>query len=161
VLHEGYNGATIQNDIGIIKLKTPIEFNENAQAIRLCQNKPIANRDVVNTGWGNAHPQGGTPVILPDLLQKVTLKAMSNLVCRSSYPLVLKDYMVCAIGAEEDGPSGACNGDSGGPLVHLAIGAPDYCLAGIVSFGRQPCGNAPSVYTSVPSFLDWISQNQN
>jgi len=153
-IHEGYNGITIQNDIGIMILKTPIDFNEYAQPINRCEQDPARSEDVVNTGWGNAHPEGGTPIVLPDILQKVTLSAMTDLACRRFYPLILREYMLCATGTGE-GPSGACNGDSGGPLVYKL--ADEYCLAGIVSFGRQPCGNAPSVYTSVASFADWIN----
>jgi secreted trypsin-like serine protease len=51
-------------------------------------------------------------------------------------------------------------GDSGGPLVQeLPDGSRE--LIGIVSWGVIPCGqsNAPSVYTRVSAYVDWINDN--
>jgi len=159
-IHEKYNGIFIANDISIIELESPIQFDKFAKPATLCKSEPEAGVEVVNSGWGNAHPQGGTPVIMPDILQKVSLEAISRDTCKSSYPLNIREHMVCAIGTVET-PSGACNGDSGGPLIYKPNGSEEYCLVGIVSFGKQPCGNAPSVYTSVPFFLDWIAQHSD
>ncbi|XP_024867114.1 thrombin-like enzyme bhalternin, partial [Temnothorax curvispinosus] len=52
----------------------------------------------------------------------------------------------------------ACSGDSGGPLVSYNGQKP--VLTGIVSWGIIPCGTpgAPSVYTRVSKFNDWIAQ---
>lgn len=37
---------------------------------------------------------------------------------------------------------------------------PYWYLAGIVSFGREGCGNkTPGVYTRVANFLEWIADN--
>ena len=90
----------------MIELAEPFEASEFAKPIALCQEEPAAGDEVVNTGWGNAHPTGGTPAVLPDILQEVTLGAITRPTCRLSYPLNIQAYMVCAKG---DVQSGACN----------------------------------------------------
>nr|CAD7457816.1 unnamed protein product [Timema tahoe] len=59
----------------------------------------------------------------------------------------------------------ACRGDSGGPLIDkrespTTSQVQTYQL-GIVSFGSIPCGSnkAPSVFTRVSEYLDWILDN--
>lgn len=59
--------------------------------------------------------------------------------------------MLC-VGIEEGG-LGSCNGDSGGPMVV------NDKLVGVFS-GMDPCAmpHHPSVYTSVPYYIDWIKE---
>merc|ERR1712226_497773 len=66
--------------------------------------------------------------------------------------------MICS-GIDEGGIS-ACSGDSGGPLACPDQNGTMY-LAGIVSWGMIPCGqaNRPSVFTSVGYFRDWIDEH--
>lgn len=54
--------------------------------------------------------------------------------------------------------SDICSGDSGGPLMLGRFVNRYYFmfLGGIASFGVGRCGRAPSVYTFVPSYIDWI-----
>ena len=54
-------------------------------------------------------------------------------------------------------------GDSGGPLTCPVEGSDEHVLAGIVSWGMVPCGQAkyPGVYTNVGSYVDWINAHQN
>lgn len=61
---------------------------------------------------------------------------------------------VCAGGGGTD----ICSGDSGGPLMLGKFVNRQYFifLGGIASFGTGRCGTAPSFYTFVPSYLEWI-----
>ena len=34
----------------------------------------------------------------------------------------------------------------------------NWFLAGVTSFGKVPCGTAPSVYTDVTTYREWIVQ---
>lgn len=68
--------------------------------------------------------------------------------------LDINNSHVCASNVELQ--QDTCQGDSGGPL--LVVSNSELKLAGITSFGLG-CGSAtsvPGVYTSAPSFLDWV-----
>lgn len=53
-------------------------------------------------------------------------------------------------------------GDSGGPLAQVNEND-EPVIVGIVSWGMYPCGSvgAPSVYTRVSSFVDWINKKMS
>ncbi|APU15958.1 MULTISPECIES: S1 family peptidase [Actinoalloteichus] len=53
------------------------------------------------------------------------------------------------------GNSGACFGDSGGPAIRAVGGG--WELVGVTSSGPGVCGTAPSNYTDVAQFRDWIA----
>lgn len=89
---------------------------------------------------------------------------MFNVGCKEALKVILgsseplDETMVCSdsnIGKKES----ACSGDSGGPLVNNATNT----LVGITSWGISPCGtqDAPTVYTNVCSYLDWIEYHIN
>ena len=61
-----------------------------------------------------------------------------------------KKGMICA-----GGKGGPCHGDSGGPLVIQGTNE----LVGITSHGKYPCGDVPSAFTNVASFIPWIEEN--
>ena len=46
-------------------------------------------------------------------------------------------------------------GDSGGPMI-LKQGIVIPYVIGITSFGQGCAGGAPSIYTRISSYLDWI-----
>ena len=62
--------------------------------------------------------------------------------------------MICASGK---GIVGICGEDAGGPLACLDDAGRPY-LAGIVSWGMQPCGQAryPNVFSNVALTRDWL-----
>jgi len=52
----------------------------------------------------------------------------------------------------------AGKGDSGGALVCPVKGEPDKLLQfGVLSRGSNDCGAAPSIFTSISPYLDWIA----
>ena len=117
------------------------------------------------TGWGYISYSGPhIPPIDPDILQKVSLRTMSNEVCQNIVrripqhkTTVIKDYQICT----EELPKAACHGDSGGPLV-VRNQYGKYSLLGLVSFGTTPgkCARSPDVYTRVSYFSEWIEKNK-
>ena len=52
--HEGFNGLTAQNDIGLVQLNDKIEFNDKVNLIKVPFEKDLdkANYEAVATGWG-------------------------------------------------------------------------------------------------------------
>ena len=123
------------------------------------------NVEAVLTGWGYISYSGPhIPPIDPDILQKVSLRTMSNEVCQNIVrripqhkTTVIKDYQICT----EELPKAACHGDSGGPLV-VRNQYGKYSLLGLVSFGTTPgkCARSPDVYTRVSYFSEWIEKNK-
>lgn len=80
-LHPEWTSRTNENDIAILKLKTPIDFNDSSIA-RICfpsintfgMDFPMVKSSLVAIGWGYTTPGGMTS----DLLQQVTLEAIDN-----------------------------------------------------------------------------------
>lgn len=53
-----------------------------------------------------------------------------------------------------------CDGDSGGPLLARERRERPMYVLGLVAFGTLRCGlGAPSAYTDVASFWEWIIAN--
>ena len=51
-LHESYNPSTINNDIAILKLKTPLTFNDKVQRACLPEATFVPTGKAVASGWG-------------------------------------------------------------------------------------------------------------
>uniref|UniRef100_A0A8C8UND2 trypsin n=1 Tax=Peromyscus maniculatus bairdii TaxID=230844 RepID=A0A8C8UND2_PERMB len=131
IRHPKFNSKTLDNDIMLIKLASPVTLNA-----RVC----------LISGWGNTLSLG---VNNPDLLQCLDAPLLTQAACEASYPGKITNNMVCA-GFLEGGKD-SCQGDSGGPVVCNGQ------LQGIVSWGYG-CAqkNLPGVYTKVCNYVDWI-----
>ncbi|MCE5347133.1 MAG: trypsin-like serine protease [Bacteroidales bacterium] len=152
IVHENYNNETLENDIALLKLQEPINY-ENAKPIDLISAEDVANGatdpGVMSwvTGWGLTKV---SPKVLPSVLQKVQLPIVSNTQAAKVWDDIPEtDIMAGYLNGNKD----ACSGDSGGPLVVPVSGG--YKLAGIVSWGSSNC-NTYGAYTRVSSFGKWI-----
>ncbi|XP_012215628.1 trypsin-1-like [Linepithema humile] len=152
--HIGYSTTNYNNDIALIKLKTPIRFRDSMRPV--CLPEPIktfAGETGIVTGWG-AIREGG---MVSQTLQEVTVPILSNVECRATkYPTrKITDNMLCA--GYTEGGKDSCQGDSGGPLhveqndVHQIVG--------VVSWG-EGCARPgyPGVYSRVNRFRSWIER---
>ena len=52
IIHPDYNSATLDNDISIVKLKTPLTFNENVKGACLPESSFAPQSLAVVSGWG-------------------------------------------------------------------------------------------------------------
>lgn len=158
IVHPDYDSKTLENDLALIKLKTPVPYRDDIRPICLPHFKEdFTGMDGYATGWGLTDFDKRQ---LPDTLQVVKLPIISNKRCRSMYKRgghekIITDMDLCAGYAK--GGMDACEGDSGGPLITQRRGERRWVLAGIVSNGVK-CGEPflPGVYTKVAEFLPWI-----
>lgn len=140
------NYRNYNNDIAVLKLAKPLQFNESIKPIRLATKALIPGSSVVTSGWGRLRTGGSTPQIL----QFTRLLAMSNQECRRRIGSV-PTSILCL---EHSGGNGVCNGDSGGPAIH------NNQLVGVTNFVVGGCGtNYPDGYASIVSFNSWIKSN--
>jgi secreted trypsin-like serine protease len=153
-VHEDYNSNTMQNDVSVIKLATPIQLNENVQPVCAPDGADLyAYRKCQCSGWGTVASGG---ICCPDILRVVEMNVTTNDFCNDAYRYIIFDDMICASdnigGTERD----SCQGDSGGPLtIKEADGT--FRIVGIVSWGTGCASGYPGVYCRVGFHNDWIT----
>ena len=147
------NDYSMDNDIAIIKLATPLTLGGDVQALCLPSTNfnPNVGANCFVSGWGSLASEGSYPT----RLQYVGVPVSSQSYCNTIYGTIT-DNMICA-GFEEGGKD-SCQGDSGGPFVCMEGQTP--VITGVVSFGWY-CAlpGIPGVYARVTPYLDWIKQH--
>lgn len=171
--HPKYNARNYDNDIAVIKLDEPVEFNEVLHPV--CMPTPgrsFKGETGIVTGWGALKVGGptsdtlqvGTSQLLSVAhfsnlfghLQEVMVPILSQDECRKSrYGNKITDNMLC--GGYDEGGKDSCQGDSGGPLHIVPNGTREHQIAGVVSWG-EGCAKAgyPGVYARVNRYGTWI-----
>ncbi len=174
--HPGYDPLTMQNDIALIKLKSPATFGNGATSVDLASHEffqTLEGKKTTVTGWGYLYDVDafqkkypGTEVdwnaLTPSDLQEVEVPVQNFDKCRASYTSQgandIPEGQMCA--GLKSGGKDSCQGDSGGPLV-----APDqsnkkgFVQVGVVSWGRG-CAQPKlfGIYTRTDFYRDWIKQ---
>ena len=156
IMHSDYNSNTYNNDIALIKLNNPINFNNFTQPVVLVCDVELdlgvqdPGETAWVTGWGNTE---GTTNSSQLQVVAVPITTESNYgVGQINADMIMAGY--------QDGGYDSCQGDSGGPMVVLADDDETYLQCGIVSWGNG-CADVgyPGVYTRVSYFTDWICDN--
>uniref|UniRef100_A0A182MYN1 Peptidase S1 domain-containing protein n=1 Tax=Anopheles dirus TaxID=7168 RepID=A0A182MYN1_9DIPT len=158
IVHENYTGRhnDRSNDIALIQLDRPAEYNEYVKPICLPEpGTPKKDRLYFGTmwgaGWGRTENATGSRYKM-----FVPLDVYDQDSCNEAYlkrhKIPITDGQFCALGAPG---KDTCSGDSGGPLMK-PLQAVHY-VVGVVSFGPVKCGNGiAAVYTRVDKYYDWI-----
>jgi len=179
-IHPGYGktvlGSAI-NDIMLIKLSRPAEFNQFAKPVCLPSSdlnrygEPDSavfdNNKASVVGWGKTYEakDDDIKIVSTAVQQNLVMPALSNADCLAKWKslghdlsgYVRPDQQVCAGG--ELGKD-SCNGDSGGPLMARKDDLSPWQIVGIVSFGTPQCARgAPAVFTRVTHYRQWIRDN--
>uniref|UniRef100_A0A2H8TEC5 CLIP domain-containing serine protease n=2 Tax=Melanaphis sacchari TaxID=742174 RepID=A0A2H8TEC5_9HEMI len=163
IIHEGYNGIKIVNDIALLKLKNSVTFNELIQPICMPMTSNMKRIDMSRSlpfvaGWGTTVPTATYSVPPVTTLMEVQVPITNSQECERVYSnepaSVIDDRVLCA--GYPEGGKDSCRGDSGGPLMFPK--GKQFYLVGIVSYGYKKCGEPgyPGVYTKVASFMDWV-----
>ncbi|KAI8423582.1 hypothetical protein MSG28_012669 [Choristoneura fumiferana] len=150
--HPKFSYTKMDSDIGLLKLKTPLEFSDTVKPIGMVGHGEEIDDGALTevSGWGAIEEGGGKP----RTLQKVSVPKVNEHVCNAAYaPMYsITPRMLCA--GVPSGGKDACQGDSGGPLVHNGR------LAGVVSWGIG-CARPtyPGVYAKVSALRTWVDDN--
>ncbi|XP_064117235.1 LOW QUALITY PROTEIN: uncharacterized protein LOC135222835 [Macrobrachium nipponense] len=166
VIHPEYYAGNLQNDIALMTLQYPVDFDKNPHISPVClpeKYDSFIGQRCHSTGWGkDAHGDGGK---FQRVLKEVEVPVLSHLQCQKALRFTrlgasfsLPEGNICA-GGEEGRDT--CEGDGGGPLV--CPGHNGYAqLVGLVSWGIG-CGKVgiPGVYVDVAHYLDWIRANSH
>merc|ERR1719361_3125659 len=146
--HPNYNGNTHDNDIMIMKLEKPVDFDPIP--LNFNDNLPRNDQGLKVIGFGRLVSGGSSP----RELQEVVVQYVDNDTCNrdESYDGDITDQMLCA--GVPGGGKDSCQGDSGGPIFTYDGGISQ---VGVVSWGRG-CArpDKPGVYARVSSYESWI-----
>ncbi|XP_063918625.1 chymotrypsin BII-like [Zophobas morio] len=148
ILHEGYDEDIFANDIGLIKLETPLTLGENVGTVNLASEELDGDVNVTVSGWDG--------IFIRKYLNFVELVTITNEECGEIYGQdVIRPEMVCATSPVSQ-VKGTCNGDSGGPMVINADSDPVHVA--VVSFmGDDVCETGtPSGFVRTAYYRDWI-----
>lgn len=155
--HPKFQRHGFYNDIGLIELKSDVEFDDLVSPVCLPTEHDL-KRDLTGymatvLGWGTLSYGGQGS----KLLQQVSMPVWSNKDCDERYLQHIGNTFLCA--GFLAGGKDACQGDSGGPLM-VSDQTGRWTLHGVVSFGKQ-CGlpTYPGVFSRVTQYLDWIEEN--
>ncbi|XP_025834019.1 trypsin-1-like isoform X2 [Agrilus planipennis] len=155
IRHRSYHsGALYNNDIALLELDSPLEFNNVLRPVCLpSAGRSYSGQSGVVIGWGATVENGH----IATKLREVEVPILSNEECKKTgYGNRITDNMLCA--GYPEGMKDSCQGDSGGPL--LVRNGTRYEITGVVSWG-EGCAkpNYPGVYTRVNRYLTWITSN--
>merc|ERR1712198_182027 len=157
--HPQWDPNTLSNDIALIELPSPIEFNDYIKPSCLPSVGDTAdpNELVTATGWGKPSDNAGG---IPPVLRMVEdLPIITNSECNAIYGIV-GDGVVCI---DTTGGKGTCNGDSGGPLnmkfdVKDGAAGQKWKQIGVVSFGASAGCEVgyPAGFSRTEYYRDWL-----
>ena len=154
-VHPKFDRNTVDNDIALLKLRTPLKMNKFVSPI--CLPKPDEKMKVNSKGtilgWGKRKTDAmwGT-----GLLHEARVPIADAEDCKKVYEnYYISDNMVCA--GYKRGRIDSCAGDSGGPLLFRNKETKKWHLYGITSFG-EGCGRKGryGIYAKVPNLVQWV-----
>jgi trypsin len=146
----GYVSPEFGKDVSLLRLATPLTFNNNVQAIALAvtaDNATPAGTTATVSGWGTVSSGGASP----DQLRSVNVPTVSNAAAQQALGQAITADQLAAGATGRD----SCQGDSGGPLT---VDSPrGRLLVGVVSWGFG-CGDPglPGMYARVTSYGSWV-----
>ncbi|XP_043196552.1 phenoloxidase-activating factor 2-like [Amphibalanus amphitrite] len=168
IQHEGFNAATLYNDVALLQLVHGVEVQQHINTI--CLPDPQFSVDIhldecVATGWGKESFENSQ---YTNILKEVPLRVVGHDACQEALRTTrlgkwfkLHDTFTCAGGEPH---VDTCKGDGGSPLVCRIPsefpGEDKFVQVGIVAWGIG-CGKdgIPGVYADVQKLLPWIHEH--
>ena len=159
-IHEKYDPILFWNDVALVKLWDPVDFNDYIVPACIDETGTIDVSDKVAwiTGWGAQFDGGSNSPVK----NQVSVNMLSADSCEKQVEGVEfiedkfnREYNIC--GGTKDGNSGACFGDSGGPLVYKNPSDGLWYAVGLVSWGPFECGKG-TVFAKISNYISWIKK---
>ncbi|XP_018415220.1 PREDICTED: ovochymase-2-like [Nanorana parkeri] len=148
----GFVSSTSENDIALIQLNKPLQFNDNVQPVCFPRSyrKVKSSSICIVSGWDvNGEGERSTK------LQQLEVPLETDGVCESYYGKITGS-MLCA-GTAKGRAKYTCRGQPGSPLVCPSSDPTAFFIYGIASKGVGCQENAkPGVYTRISVFTEWI-----
>ncbi|XP_029159964.1 chymotrypsin-1-like, partial [Nylanderia fulva] len=144
-IHPNFTGKVsgMQDDIAVITLASPIQYNKYQSPIPLGFSLPATGTPTTFSGWGW---KGYEDPIYPQTLLKMTQSTISLSECQQTYASKpLTSAHLCAYNRRG---IGTCIGDHGGPLI-----ANGRQVGIATSFTYCGADGKPDVYISVPHYF--------
>merc|ERR1719234_737347 len=157
--HPQWDHNTLSNDVALIELPSPIDFNDYIAPSCMPSAGDTADVGelVTCTGWGKPPDSAGG--ISPVLRMVEDRPIISNSDCNAIYGIV-GDGVVCI---DTAGGKGTCSGDSGGPLnmkydVKSDGMGDKWKQVGVVSFGASAGCEVgfPAGFSRTEYYRDWL-----
>ncbi|XP_062143222.1 trypsin [Drosophila sulfurigaster albostrigata] len=150
--HRLFNGNAGSDNIALLHVTESFVYSARVQQIALPDlDEDYSGQTAIAYGWGLTDVDGDE---YSKELQYAFAPLLNSTRCAELLPsdAPLTKNQVCA-------EIKACYGDGGTPLVYWPISGPAELVA-LGSWSYMPCGYAsrPTVYTSVPTYVDWIYQ---
>jgi len=160
IQHPSFSGTTLDSDLTLVHLPTPLPFGKNLNAACLPYAITEANlqgQTVQASGFGTTQavkPDADNTSPPSNTLQRVDLPVLTTTECKTYLGSSVTNNMFCTYLPGKD----TCQGDSGGG-IDLNFNSRNY-VVGVTSFGIG-CAQTgyPGVYAKVSNFLPWIEQN--
>ncbi|XP_042326816.1 acrosin-like [Sceloporus undulatus] len=116
IIHQDYNPRTEASDVALIKLDSPVTFNDYVQPACLPRTATLPQTGYSTcyiSGWGTTSQNS---VKTSDILQEAKVNILDVQKCNSSqwYSGAMSPHTLCA--GYEEGGIDSCQGDSGGAL---------------------------------------------
>ncbi|XP_049691818.2 serine protease 52 isoform X1 [Helicoverpa armigera] len=147
IVHELYSNLRVDYDIGLLRLRTPLELNKKVTKVALMRDPPYYEKAQI-AGWGMLNEftqEMGTKLMFIDQYvwkwdrcKEVITNQPKGTICASS----------------GDPTTYSSRGDSGSALVVRG-----YIQIGIVSYKVPKISRSLVVYTDTGYFYDWITHN--
>jgi secreted trypsin-like serine protease len=168
IKHPSYDPLTLENDLLLIELKTPVIGVPFLPLLSdAVMNTINPGDDMTVIGWGSTvgyDPSNPSPTAnYPTTLRQVSLPLVDNLTCNNAltnegFSGDITSNMLCA--GLANGGKDSCQGDSGGPLMIQLLG--QWYQTGLVSWGYGcAAANFYGVYTRVSNYTNWIAGYTN
>lgn len=179
ILHHDWQATGTANDIAVFELSTPAALSPGEIApIRLPNRRQsqltFAGQQGTISGWGQFTDSvdgkrffswkkllfiqnfSSSFLALAQFLRFVRVQVITNLACRTRFPLQFQDTMMCS----ESTVGGICMGDNGGPMTIIEPDGETTLIGVAMANLVAACeSGAPNSFTRITLFLDWIEEN--